>query len=61
MRQPVQAMSVAAVRALVDEINGHAVPHSEYMFRPELVVRGSTAAAPSTVTAAVDQSLTVPA
>jgi LacI family transcriptional regulator, repressor for deo operon, udp, cdd, tsx, nupC, and nupG len=59
MRQPVQAMSVAAVRALVDEINGHPAPHSEYMFRPELVVRGSTAAAPSTVAAAVDQSLTV--
>ncbi|WP_446218246.1 LacI family DNA-binding transcriptional regulator [Micromonospora sp. IBHARD004] len=43
MRQPVAAMSVAAVRALVDEINGHAAPHSEYVFRPELVVRGSTA------------------
>jgi LacI family transcriptional regulator, repressor for deo operon, udp, cdd, tsx, nupC, and nupG len=60
MRQPVPAMSVAAVRALVDEINGQAAPHSEYMFRPELVVRGSTAAAPSTVATAVDQSLTVP-
>jgi len=60
MRQPVQAMSVAAVRALVDEINGHPAPHSEYMFRPELVVRGSTAAAPTTLAAAMDQSLTVP-
>ncbi|MEH1014159.1 LacI family DNA-binding transcriptional regulator [Micromonospora sp. CPCC 206060] len=47
MRQPVSAMSVAAVRALVDEINGHAAPHSEYTFRPELVVRGSTAIAPT--------------
>jgi alanine racemase len=46
MRQPVQAMAVAAVRALVDEIKGHPAPHSEYIFRPELVVRGSTAAAP---------------
>ncbi|MEH1100444.1 LacI family DNA-binding transcriptional regulator [Micromonospora sp. CPCC 205561] len=46
MRQPVAAMAVAAVRALVDEINGHAAPHSEYVFRPELVVRGSTAVAP---------------
>ena len=45
MRQPVAAMAVAAVRALVDEINGHAAPHSEYVFRPELVVRGSTAVA----------------
>lgn len=43
MRQPVRAMSVAAVRALVDEIKGHPAPHSEYIFRPELVVRGSTA------------------
>ncbi|SCL27197.1 transcriptional regulator, LacI family [Micromonospora nigra] len=46
MRQPVNRMSVAAVRALVDEINGHGAPHSEYVFRPELVVRGSTAVAP---------------
>jgi LacI family transcriptional regulator, repressor for deo operon, udp, cdd, tsx, nupC, and nupG len=38
-------MAVAAVRALVDEINGHAAPNSEYLFRPELVVRGSTAVA----------------
>jgi alanine racemase len=43
LRQPVRAMAVAAVRALVDEIKGHAAPHSEYIFRPELVVRGSTA------------------
>ncbi|MDR7280683.1 alanine racemase [Catenuloplanes atrovinosus] len=45
LRQPVSPMAVAAVRALVDEINGHAAPRSEYVFRPELVVRGSTAAA----------------
>ena len=43
VRQPVAAMAVAAVRALVDEINGHPSPNSEYLFRPELVVRGSTA------------------
>jgi alanine racemase len=46
VRQPVREMSVAAVRALVDEINGQAAPRSEYVFRPELVVRGSTGAAP---------------
>lgn len=46
MRQPVIAMAVAAVRALVDEIHGHPAPHSEYVFRPELVVRGSTAIVP---------------
>jgi len=47
VRQPVSAMAVAAVKALIDEINGHGAPHSEYLFRPELIVRGSTAAAPS--------------
>ncbi|GIF50154.1 LacI family transcriptional regulator [Asanoa ferruginea] len=45
VRQPVEAMAVAAVRALVDEIEGHAAPHSEYLFRPELVVRSSTGTA----------------
>jgi LacI family transcriptional regulator, repressor for deo operon, udp, cdd, tsx, nupC, and nupG len=43
LRQPVRAMATAAARALVDEILGHPAPHSEYVFRPELVVRGSTA------------------
>jgi alanine racemase len=47
VRQPVQAMAVAAVHALVDEIRGQGAPHSEYVFRPELVVRGSTAIAPA--------------
>ena len=47
LRQPVAAMAVAAVRSLVDEINGHGAPHSEYLFRPELVVRNSTAIAPA--------------
>jgi DNA-binding LacI/PurR family transcriptional regulator len=47
LRQPVTAMAVAAARCLVDEINGHGAPHSEYLFRPELVVRDSTAVAPA--------------
>jgi alanine racemase len=46
IRQPVSAMAVAGVRALIDEINGHGAPHSEYVFSPELVVRGSTVNAP---------------
>ncbi|MDQ1295733.1 MAG: hypothetical protein QG608_3620 [Actinomycetota bacterium] len=46
VRQPVQAMGTAAVRALLDEISGSPGPRAEYVFRPELVVRGSTAAAP---------------
>jgi LacI family repressor for deo operon, udp, cdd, tsx, nupC, and nupG len=42
IRQSVQAMGSAAVRALLDEISGVATPRTEYVFRPELVVRGST-------------------
>jgi LacI family repressor for deo operon, udp, cdd, tsx, nupC, and nupG len=61
MRQPVIAMAVAAVRALVDEIHGHAAPHSEYVFRPELVVRGSTAVAPPAPTATVSAAAGQPA
>jgi LacI family transcriptional regulator, repressor for deo operon, udp, cdd, tsx, nupC, and nupG len=45
LRQPVSAIGFAAVRALVDEINGFGAPRSEYLFAPELVVRGSTAIA----------------
>jgi alanine racemase len=43
VRQSVQAMGVAAVQAVVDGIRGTPVPPREYVFRPELVLRGSTA------------------
>jgi DNA-binding LacI/PurR family transcriptional regulator len=46
VRQSVQGMAEAAVRALMDEIAGQPAPRAEYVFRPELVVRGSTGAAP---------------
>jgi DNA-binding LacI/PurR family transcriptional regulator len=46
VRQSVEEMSAAAVRALLDEIGGEPAPRAEFIFRPELVVRGSTAAAP---------------
>ncbi|MGX7828583.1 LacI family DNA-binding transcriptional regulator [Actinokineospora sp. 24-640] len=46
LRQPVEAMGQAAVRALLEEITGNPTPHAEYVFLPELVVRGSTGAAP---------------
>jgi LacI family repressor for deo operon, udp, cdd, tsx, nupC, and nupG len=42
IRQSVQAMGLAAVRALLDEIGGVGAPRAEFVFRPELVVRGST-------------------
>lgn len=47
VRQLVPAMGEAAVRALLDEIGGEPAPRAEYVFRPELVVRGSTGACPS--------------
>jgi LacI family repressor for deo operon, udp, cdd, tsx, nupC, and nupG len=47
IRQPVAAMSQAAVNALLEEIGGTPAPHSEFVFLPELVVRGSTAAVPA--------------
>ncbi|MCP9959227.1 LacI family DNA-binding transcriptional regulator [Streptomyces sudanensis] len=46
IRQPVQAMGQAAVRALLEEIGGTPAPHGEFVFMPELVVRGSTAPGP---------------
>ena len=42
VRQSVPAMGMAAARALVDEIAGVPAPRTEFVFRPELVVRGST-------------------
>lgn len=47
IRQSVDAMSEAAVRTLLNEIAGTPVTTGEYAFRPVLVVRGSTGAAPS--------------
>ncbi len=45
VRQSVQAIGQAAVQALVDEIAGNPAPRREFVFRPELVVRGSTGVA----------------
>jgi DNA-binding LacI/PurR family transcriptional regulator len=42
VRQSVVAMGTAAVSGLIDEINGTPAPRSEFVFRPELVVRAST-------------------
>ena len=46
VRQPVAAMGRAAVGALLDEIAGVPVPRTEFLFRPELVMRSSTGPAP---------------
>ena len=47
VRQPVAAMGSAAVSALVDAIDGRPVPPREYLYKPELVLRGSTGPAPA--------------
>lgn len=47
IRQAVTAMCNAAVRALREELAGRPVPRHEYLFQPELIVRGSTGAVPA--------------
>jgi LacI family transcriptional regulator, repressor for deo operon, udp, cdd, tsx, nupC, and nupG len=47
VRQPIEAMGQAVVALLVSEIAGNEVPTDELLFEPELVVRGSTGAAPA--------------
>ncbi len=42
VRQPVGPMGVAAARALLADINGQPTAHAEIVFRPDLIVRGST-------------------
>ncbi len=46
VRQPADAIGRAAAASLVDQISGVAPMTSEMLFRPELVVRSTTAAAP---------------
>ena len=46
VRQPVAAMGAAAVRALLEKVGGGHAPHTEFVFAPELVVRGSTGPGP---------------
>ncbi|WP_037569946.1 LacI family DNA-binding transcriptional regulator [Phaeacidiphilus oryzae] len=47
VRQPVEAMGAAAVDALLEELRGNPAQRTEFVFQPELVARGSTAAAPA--------------
>ncbi|RCG32144.1 LacI family transcriptional regulator [Sphaerisporangium album] len=47
IRQPVREMGLAAVASLLDEISGIPAPRTELLYRPELVVRRSTAPAPT--------------
>ncbi|MFX0538881.1 LacI family DNA-binding transcriptional regulator [Ornithinimicrobium sp. Y1847] len=47
VRMNVSAMSEVVVGALLAEIAGDPVEHREYLFSPELILRGSTAPVPS--------------
>lgn len=47
VRQPAIGMSSAAVQILTDKIDGQPLGHSESMFGPTLVVRGTTGLAPA--------------
>jgi LacI family repressor for deo operon, udp, cdd, tsx, nupC, and nupG len=46
---PMEEIANAAARALLDEIAGQPPPRAEYIFRPTLIVRGSTGTPPSAV------------
>ncbi len=59
VRQAVTAMGTAAVQALLDGINGTPAPRDEFVFRPELVVRGSTGPAPAATLTSPQQVLEV--
>jgi DNA-binding LacI/PurR family transcriptional regulator len=48
IHQPVTEMSAAVVAALLGELDGNPGPRTELLFRPELIVRGSTNAAAKT-------------
>ena len=42
VRQPIDLMGRMVIELLVGQISGTSVPHDEFFFEPELVVRGST-------------------
>ncbi|GIH73718.1 LacI family DNA-binding transcriptional regulator [Planobispora longispora] len=49
VRQPVQSMVTAAVHTLLEAIAGTPGQHSELIFQPEFIVRGSTGSGPKVV------------
>jgi DNA-binding LacI/PurR family transcriptional regulator len=53
VRQPIEAIGRAAVAMLTGQIEGSPVQAEELFFEPELVARGSTAAAPIKLASAV--------
>jgi DNA-binding LacI/PurR family transcriptional regulator len=49
VRQPVQSMVTAAVHTLLEAVAGAPGKHSELIFQPEFIVRGSTGSGPKVV------------
>jgi DNA-binding LacI/PurR family transcriptional regulator len=49
VRQPVQSMVTAAVHTLLEAVAGAPGKHSELIFQPEFIVRGSTGSGPKIV------------
>ncbi len=47
VRQPIEPMGRMVIELLVAQLSGTAAPAEEYLFEPELVVRGSTAPVPT--------------
>jgi len=47
VRQPIEPMGRMVIELLVGQLSGTAAPPEEYLFEPELVVRGSTAPPPA--------------
>ncbi|MFI6290310.1 LacI family DNA-binding transcriptional regulator [Nonomuraea sp. NPDC050790] len=52
VRQPIRAMVAAAVQTLMEAFGGAPPRHSELIFQPELIVRGSTGSGPQVVRSA---------
>lgn len=46
VRQPIDLMGRMVIELLIGQIAGTSVPHDEFFFEPELVVRGSTGPVP---------------
>ncbi len=47
VRQPIEPMCRMVIELLLNQIGGNGPSHEELLFEPELVVRGSTGAAPT--------------
>ena len=46
VRQPIEPMGRMVIELLISQLSGVAAPPDEYLFEPELVVRGSTGPVP---------------